>query len=70
MLGGRYARSGLPRRLTRYCAQMGRLVEARKLVERLCDITRAVFPADPQFRNSEYRELFLSGLRLAVGVER
>jgi len=50
-------------------AHMGRLDEARDVVERLRDITRAVFPPDPQFRNSEHRELFLAGLRLAAGKE-
>jgi tetratricopeptide (TPR) repeat protein len=48
-------------------AHMGRLGEARNVVERLRDITQAVFPPDPQFRNLEHRELFLSGLRAAAG---
>ena len=48
-------------------AHMGRLGEARKVVERLREITPSVFPPDPQFRNPEHRDLFLSGLRLAAG---
>jgi len=48
-------------------AHMGRLDEARDVVRRLRAITPAVFPPNPQFRNSEHRELLLSGLRLAAG---
>jgi TolB-like protein len=48
-------------------AHMGRLGDARNVVGRLREITRAVFPPDPQFRNPEHRGLFLSGLRLAAG---
>jgi tetratricopeptide (TPR) repeat protein len=47
-------------------AHMGRLEDARETVARL----RAVTPAishDSYLRNPEHRELFLSGLRLAVG---
>jgi hypothetical protein len=46
---------------------MGRLDDAREIVARLRAITPQVMPRDPLLRNPEHRELFLSGLRLAVG---
>ena len=45
----------------------GRLDEAREIVGRLRAITPQVVGSAEQFRNPEDRELFLSGLRLAVG---
>jgi adenylate cyclase len=48
-------------------AQMGRLDEARAIVMRLRAITPAVMEPATRYRNSELRELFLSGLRLAAG---
>jgi adenylate cyclase len=48
-------------------AHMGRLDEARQLVERLRAITPVVIPDASYLRNPEHRELFLSGLRLAAG---
>jgi adenylate cyclase len=48
-------------------AHMGRLDEARAIVARLRDITSLVVPSDVPFRNREDRELYLSGLRLAMG---
>ncbi len=48
-------------------AHMGRLDEARAIVARLRAITPLVVPSDMPCRNPEDRELFLSGLRLAVG---
>src|SRR5580704_3523095 len=48
-------------------AHMGRLDEAREIVERLRAITPVVVPSVIPFRNPEHRELFLSGLRLAAG---
>ena len=48
-------------------AIMGRLVDARKVVDRLRAITPVVMPNVSYFRNSEHRELYLSGLRLAAG---
>ena len=48
-------------------AQMGRLDEAREVVERLRAITSVVIPDASYLRNPEHRELFLSGLRLAAG---
>jgi adenylate cyclase len=48
-------------------AHMGRLDEARAIVARLRDITPLVMPTVVPLGNPEDRELFLSGLRLAVG---
>jgi tetratricopeptide (TPR) repeat protein len=48
-------------------AQMGRLHEAREIVERLRAITPVVIPDASYMRDAEQRELFLSGLRLAAG---
>ncbi len=47
-------------------AHMGRLDDAREVVERLRAITPVVIP-DVTLRNAEHRELWLSGLRLAAG---
>jgi hypothetical protein len=46
---------------------MGHLDEARAIVTRLRAITAQVVPGNLPFRNSEDRELLLSGLRLAMG---
>jgi hypothetical protein len=46
---------------------MGRLDEARQVVERLRAITPLVVPSATPYRNPEHRELFLSGLRLVAG---
>jgi adenylate cyclase len=48
-------------------AHMGRLDDAQGIVTRLRAITAAVIPDASRFRNPEHRELYLSGLRLAVG---
>jgi TolB-like protein len=48
-------------------AHMGRLDDAREIVRRLRAITSVVIPDASQHRNAEHRELFLSGLRTAVG---
>jgi adenylate cyclase len=48
-------------------AHMGRLDDARRIIEQLRAITPMVVPSDLPFRNPEDRELYLSGLRLAVG---
>jgi hypothetical protein len=48
---------------------MGRLDEAREVVKRLRAITPVVIPSVIVYRNPEHRELFLSGLRLAMGEE-
>jgi tetratricopeptide (TPR) repeat protein len=55
------------RHLAACYAQMGRLDDARGIVERLRAITSVVIPDVSYQRNAEYRELFLSGLRLAAG---
>lgn len=47
-------------------AHMGRLDEAREIVERLRVITSVVIPDTSALRNAEHRELLLSGLRLAA----
>ena len=49
------------------CAQMGRLDEAREIVQRLRTLTALVVPSATHWRNPEQRELYLSGLRLAAG---
>ena len=48
-------------------AHMGRLDEAHEIVTRLRAITPIIVPSDVPYRNLEYRELLLSGLRLAAG---
>jgi TolB-like protein len=48
-------------------AHMGRLEEARAIIERLRTISPVVVPELNQFRNPEHRKLFLSGLRMAAG---
>jgi adenylate cyclase len=48
-------------------AHMGRLEEAREIVERLRAFTTGVLESFSYVRDSSHRELFLSGLRLAMG---
>jgi adenylate cyclase len=48
-------------------AHMGRLDDAREVIMRLRAITPVVIPDLSHFRNAEYREFYLSGLRLAAG---
>ena len=48
-------------------AHMGRLDQAGDIVRRLRILTPVVVPSVPPYRNPEHRELFLSGLRLAMG---
>jgi adenylate cyclase len=50
-------------------AHMGRFDEAREVIRRLREITAVVVPTVIPYRNLEYRELFLSGLRLAAAEE-
>jgi pentatricopeptide repeat protein len=57
------------RHLVACYAHMGRLDEARDVVRRLRTITAVVIPSIICYRNPEHRELFLSGLRLAMGEE-
>jgi adenylate cyclase len=49
------------------CAQMGRLDEAREIVQELRARTPVVVPSATHWRNPEHRELYLSGLRMAAG---
>ena len=48
-------------------AHMGRLDEAHEIVRRLRGITPVVVPEATHWRDPNQRELYLSGLRLAVG---
>jgi adenylate cyclase len=48
-------------------AHMGRLDEARDVVERLRALTPVIVPPTLPMRNPEHREFFLSGMRLAAG---
>ena len=48
-------------------AHLGRLDDARGMVQRLRMITPIVVHTATQYRNPQHRELFLSGLRLAAG---
>jgi adenylate cyclase len=45
---------------------MGQVEEARLTVERLRALTSVVVPADLPWRKPEDRDLFVSGLRLAM----
>jgi adenylate cyclase len=58
----------MPYRYLAACyAHMGRLDDAREVIARLRTVTPVVIPDVSPFRNSEHRELLLSGLRLAMG---
>jgi hypothetical protein len=59
----------LPYRYLAACyAHMDRFDDAREIIARLRAIMPVVVPPDASFlRNPEHRELFLSGLRLAMG---
>jgi adenylate cyclase len=48
-------------------AHMGRLAEAREIIQRLRVITPVLVPTDLVLRNPEQREILLSGIRLAAG---
>jgi len=48
-------------------AHMGRFDEAREVVTWLRRITSEVIPDVSYLRNPEHRELYLSGLRMAMG---
>jgi adenylate cyclase len=47
-------------------AHMGRIDDAQEIIARLRAITHVVIPGANYLRNAEQRELFLSGLRLAM----
>jgi adenylate cyclase len=57
----------IPRYLAACYAQVGRLGQARQTLQELRTITPVVMPSTVPFRNPEHRELYLSGLRLAMG---
>jgi adenylate cyclase len=50
-------------------AHMGRLNDAREVVKRLRAITPVVVSSADLLRNTEHRDLYMSGLRLAAGEE-
>jgi tetratricopeptide (TPR) repeat protein len=50
-------------------AHMGRLDDARDIVQQLRGLTPLVMPTAAHWRNPEHREFYLSGLRLAAGEE-
>src|SRR6266404_3643526 len=59
-----------PYRVLAACyAHMGRLDDAREIIERLRAITSVVIPDVSYLRNPEQRAFYLEGLRLAVGEE-
>ena len=65
-----YPRDAQPYRTLAACyAHMGRLEDARAIINRLRAITSAVIPDASFLRSAEDRELYLSGRRLAVGEE-
>jgi hypothetical protein len=47
---------------------MGRLDDARQIIGRLSAITPVVVDNAIRYRNLEFRELYLSGLRIAAGA--
>ena len=66
----RHPKSVLAHRCLAACyAHMGRLDDAREVVARLRTLTPDVLDSGTRYRNPEYRELYLSGLRLAMGEE-
>jgi TolB-like protein/class 3 adenylate cyclase len=57
-----------PYRVLAACyAQMGRLDDAREIIQRLRATASVVIPVASYLRNPEHRELLLSGLRRAMG---
>jgi len=48
------------------CAHLGHRDEAREMIERLRSLTPLVLPSAQNWRSPDYRELYLSGLRLAM----
>jgi adenylate cyclase len=60
----------LPYRWLAACyAHMGRLEEARQIVERLRSVTPVVMTSEDYLRRPEDRALFVSGLRMAAGEQ-
>jgi TolB-like protein/class 3 adenylate cyclase len=50
-------------------AHMGRLDEAREVILRLQNLTNVIVPSADNWRDPAHREFYLSGLRMAAGVE-
>ena len=48
-------------------AHMGRIEEARVVIDQLRKVTSVILDNGTRYRNPEYREMYLSGLRLAAG---
>jgi tetratricopeptide (TPR) repeat protein len=48
-------------------AHMGRLSEAREVAEHMRTLNLNVLEGGTRYRSQEYRDLYLSGLRLAAG---
>jgi adenylate cyclase len=48
-------------------AHLGQIEQAREVIARLRQLTSMVVPPETPYRDSHQRELYLSGLRLAVG---
>jgi adenylate cyclase len=48
-------------------AHLGRIAEAREIAERMRALNLSVPESGTRYRDPEYRELYLSGLRLAAG---
>jgi len=58
----------LPYRILAACyARSGQLQKAREVIERIRAISTAVLPPMGPWRDAKHQELFLSGLRLAMG---
>jgi len=55
------------RLLAACCAHLGRIDEAREVVERLRSFTPLVVPPQIPYRREAHREVYFSGLRLAAG---
>jgi hypothetical protein len=48
-------------------AHMGRLNDAREVIGKLRAITDVVVPGATHWRNPEFRDFYLAGLRIAAG---
>lgn len=64
----RFPNNGLTYRFLAACyAHMGRLDDARAIAEHMRELNLSVLETGARYRNPEHRELYLSGLRLAMG---
>jgi len=59
--------AGIYRCLASCYAHTGRLDAAREMIRRLRAVSASVMPHSMPWRNPKHRELYLSGLRLAMG---